>query len=143
MADPRDITTCTVCGATLIRHWTPDGMDYAWLDETGSYRAGCGGPEGVDSIEGYLDWLRVKDIGRYSSFLAQVTLGAGLLPWQHWHRPAPVTKASDPRQAIPWCCGEPARRIRDVWVCREDHHHRLHTSAGDAPIQSENVTLAT
>jgi hypothetical protein len=126
MANPRDVTTCTVCGTRLIRHWTPNGMDFAWLDETGSNRSGCGGgPGGTGSIEDYLAWLRDHDIGGYSLFLARVTLGAGILPWQHWHQPSLVAvAASDAREWVPWCCGEPARRIRDGWICREDPHHR-------------------
>jgi hypothetical protein len=68
--------------------------------------------------------LRENDIRHYSAFLAQVTLGTGLLPWQHWHRPARVIETGAGHPALPWCCGEPARRIRDGWICREDPQHR-------------------
>lgn len=129
MANPRDTTTCTTCGIRLIRHWTPNGMDFTWLDETGSNRSSCGGPDGVDSIDDYLDWLRDNDIRGYSLFLARVTLGTGVLPWQHWHQPTPAALDSNARESVPWCCGEPARRIRDGWICREDPHHRPQATA--------------
>ena len=136
MADPRDTTTCTVCGMRLVRHWTSDGMDFTWLDEDGDRVAGEGGPDGIDCIEDYLDWLRENDIRRYSAFLAQVTLGAGLLPWQHWHRPAPVIETGAVHPALPWCCGEPARRIRDDgYICRENPQHRPHAAVPTVPTE--------
>lgn len=128
MAKTIDETTCTVCTARLERHWNSAGTDFTWLDDSGRRCAGEGGPDGVDSAEDYLDWLRIHDISGYSAFLAHVTLGTGILPWQHWHRPAPVAVLYERGESLPWCCGEPAQLIRDGWLCREDPRHRLNST---------------
>ncbi|KAA1250313.1 hypothetical protein F0Q45_10260 [Mycobacterium simiae] len=132
MAKTTDETSCSVCGVRLLRRWNRSGTDFTWLDEGGHNYGGDGGPAGVDNIWDYLDWLRIHDIGGYSLFLARVTLGAGILPWQHWHSPAPAPVVYEPGEVPPWCCGEPARLGRDGWLCRENKLHRPH-SAGSAP----------
>ncbi len=124
MARTTDETTCTVCTVRLVRRWNAAGTDFTWLDDSERGSGGQGGPAGVDNIEDYLDWLRDHDMRGYSAFLAQVTLGAGLLPWQHWHRPMDVPVVYAPDEVLPWCCGEPAQLIRDGWICRENHEHR-------------------
>lgn len=75
-----DETTCTVCAARLERRWNSAGTDFTWLDDSGRGCAGEGGPDGVASVEDYLDWLRIHDISGYSLFLAHVTLGTSMTP---------------------------------------------------------------
>lgn len=123
-------TACIDCGVALYRHWNTRGTESEWLDAGNDRCGGTGGPDGVTNVYDYLDWLRENDIARYSAFSARVSLGAQILPWQHWHHPAPVSPVFGRGEELPWCCGMPAHLVRDGWNCRESGRRLSDTAAG-------------
>lgn len=112
-------TICEQCRCPMFRQWNAAGTESTWLDAETSSVGGQGGPAGINTVYDYLNWLRDNDIAEYSSFSVKVVLGAAILPWQHWHRPVPVSVRLAPGQTVPQCCGQPALLQRDRWVCRE------------------------
>jgi hypothetical protein len=112
-------TTCELCQCRMFRHWNAAGTESSWLDGAGGRVGGQGGPAEIDTVYEYLNWLRENNIAEYSSFSVKVTLGAAILPWQHWHRPIPVSVRFTACQTVPQCCGQPALLQRDRWVCRQ------------------------
>lgn len=112
-------TACAQCRCPMFRHWNAAGTESTWLDADGRRAGGQDGPAGIDTVYDYLNWLRDNNIAEYASFSVKVSLGATILPWQHWHRPIPVSVRFTPGQTVPQCCGHPALLQRDRWVCRQ------------------------
>ena len=120
-------STCITCGCTMIRHWDGRGLESSFLDETGSMSGDSGrGPEGVRTTGDHLSWLLAEGrMVEYSGWKARYDLGAGITPWQHWHKPEAARPVFGPEDVTPDdCCGMPMWLVRDGWVCRVDRAHR-------------------
>ncbi|WP_137726196.1 hypothetical protein [Prescottella subtropica] len=73
----------------------------------------------MSTVSDYLTHLLDGDrIVEYSDFSARSALGAGILPWEHWHTPQPGPPLNLPG-GVPECCGTPMQLVRDGWRCRE------------------------
>ncbi len=125
-----DHTPCAICGETLHRHWNEPGTESAWLDANGAIIGTDqdAKPAGIETTADYILWLQRTDIRAYSSFTAAGT--AMLPPWQHRHQAVPVQPVFSAGEAVPECCGMPARLIRDGWLCRVSSERLIKDSTG-------------
>ncbi|GEL47073.1 hypothetical protein CHO01_21890 [Cellulomonas hominis] len=84
---------CDECGTAMVHRATADLTDSFW-HATDATTTGGAVPNGQPDAETWLNWAAQHDIAAYSAAKAHRSL-IGMYPWQHAHRPRPVSTADE------------------------------------------------